>query len=67
MHTLLFATQRLFSVMGMNPGTDSANIPSYAAGSARVLTFRWNAAEVTDLGSSNIVGQSNVPGTHPPR
>jgi hypothetical protein len=65
MHTLLFATQRLFSVTRTNPGTDSVNSPSYAAGVARAFAaFGWNAA---DLGSINIVGQSNVLGTHPPR
>jgi hypothetical protein len=65
MHTLLFATQRLFAAERTNPGADSANFPSYSAGVARSFAaFGWNAG---DLGSSNIAGQSNVLGTHPPR
>ena len=63
MHTL-FATQRFFLVMGTNPGTDSANNPSYSADVARSFASLWDAA--TDLGSGNIVGQSNVQGAYPP-
>lgn len=64
MHNL-FATQRIFHVMGTNPGAESANFPSYSAALTRLLTFQWNAA--AGLGSDSIVGQSNVLGTHPPR
>jgi hypothetical protein len=63
MHTL-FATQRIFLVTSTNPGTDSAFNPSYSAVVTRLLASQWDAA--ADLGSSNIVGQSDVQGANPP-
>jgi hypothetical protein len=63
MHNL-FATQRCFRVIGTNPGSDSANFPSYQAGMTFLRASLWSAAGVT--GSDYIVGQSDVQGAHPP-